>query len=254
MKAPVIMIGIGEIGSIFARGFLRAGYPVYPIGRDMQLSACAATCPDPELVVVAVAEKDLQDVLDQVPVAWEDRLCLLQNELLPRDWAAFDNPTVISVWFEKKKGRDAKVIIPSPVYGPHARLVAQALGSIDVPTRVLSTPQELLFELVLKNVYILTTNICGLEVGGYVGQLWGQHQDLARQTANEVIDLQEGLTGKSFDREALIQAMVKAFEGDPQHQCLGRAAPARLSRALEHADSLGLKVPAMRRLQAGQNS
>jgi len=248
------MIGIGEIGSVFARGFLRAGYPVYPIARDMQLSACAATCPDPELVVMAVPEKDLQAVLDQVPVAWEDRLCLLQNELLPRDWAAFDNPTVISVWFEKKKGREAKVIIPSPVFGPHARLVAHALGSIDIPTRVLSTPEELLFALVLKNVYILTTNLCGMKVGGNVGQLWTQHQDLARRMADEVVDLQEGLTGKSFDREALIQGMVRAFEGDPQHQCLGRSAQARLSRALGHADALGLKVPAMRRLQEKQSS
>jgi hypothetical protein len=206
------------------------------------------------LVVVAVAEKDLQTVLDQIPVAWEDRLCLLQNELLPRDWAAFDDPTVISVWFEKKKGREVKIIIPSPVYGPHARLVTQALGSIDIPTRVLSTPQELLFELVLKNVYILTTNLAGLEVGGRVGQLWSQHQGLARQIAGEVIDLQEGLTGKTFDREALIQAMVNAFEGDPQHQCMGRGARARLNRALEHADSLGLALPTLRRLQAGRDS
>lgn len=254
MKAPVIMIGVGQMGGVFARGFLRAGYPVYPIGRDMQLSACAATCPDPELVVVAVAEKDLQGVLDQVPVAWEDRLCLLQNELLPRDWAAFDNPTVISVWFEKKKGREVKVIIPSPVYGPHARLVAHALGSIDIPTRVLSTPQEMLFELVLKNVYILTTHLCGLEVGGTVGQLWNQHQELARQIADEIIELQEGLTGKTLDRDALIEAMVKAFEGDPQHPCRSGSARARLSRALERADALGLKVPTLRRLQARQSA
>jgi hypothetical protein len=215
----------------------------------MQLSACAATCPDPELVVVAVAEKDLQAVLDQIPVAWEDRLCLIQNELLPRDWAAFDDPTVISIWFEKKKGKEVNIITPSPVYGPHARLVAQALGGIDIPVRVLDSPQQLLFELVLKNLYILTTNLCGLEMGGDVGELWAHHEGLARQVAGEVIELQEGLTGKSFDRDALIRGMVEAFEGDPRHPCLGRNAAARLTRALEHADSLGREVPTLRRLQ-----
>jgi len=254
MKAPVIIIGLGEMGSVFARGFLRAGYPVYPIARDMQLSACAAACPDPELVLVAVTEKDLQAVLDQIPVAWEDRLCLLQNELLPRDWAAFDDPTVISVWFEKKKGKEINVIIPSPVYGPHARLVAHALARIDIPTRVLRAPDELLFELVLKNVYTLTTNLCGLEVGGNVGALWNRHQALARQIAGEVIDLQEDLTGRGFDREALIQGMLKAFEGDPYHRCVGRSAAARLSRALEHADAVGREVPTLRRLQERQGA
>jgi hypothetical protein len=38
---------------------------------------------------------------------------MMQNELLPRDWAIHDfiDPTVISVWFEKKKGMDSKVLI-----------------------------------------------------------------------------------------------------------------------------------------------
>ena len=33
MKSPVVLIGIGEMGGVFARGFLRAGYPVYPATR-----------------------------------------------------------------------------------------------------------------------------------------------------------------------------------------------------------------------------
>ena len=250
MKPPVIVIGIGEMGSVFARGFLRLGYPVYPVNRDTDLGVCAANCPDPELVLVAVAEGDLQAVLDKIPVAWEDRLCLLQNELLPRDWAAFDNPTVISVWFEKKKGMESKPIIPSPVYGPHAGLVARALETLEIPARVLETPEELRFELVVKNLYILTSNLCGLEVGGTVSELWAKHQDLARRVASEVIELQEALTGTKFEHENLIEAMVTAFEGDPEHQCMGRSAPARLARALEHAAAQSLELPALEDLQA----
>jgi ketopantoate reductase len=251
MKSPVVLIGIGEMGSMFARGFLRTGHPVFPVTRDQPIAEAAREIPEPELVVVAVAEADLHPVLEQIPEPWKDRLCLLQNELLPRDWEqhGIDKPTVISVWFEKKKGMDSKPIIPSPVYGPHARMVHDALASIDIPVRMLDNAEELLHELVLKNVYIVTTNVAGLKVGGNVGELWSQHESLARAVANEVIDIQEALTGKSLDREALIEGMVNAFNGDHEHQCTGRSAPARLERALDIAAEHGLTLPEMRAIQ-----
>ena len=110
----------------------------------------------------------------------------------------------------------------------------------------------MLFELVLKNLYILTTNIAGLRSGGTVDELWRHHQPLARAVAADVIDLQEALTGQRFDREALIEGMLEAFDGDPQHRCMGRSAPARLERALAHADRLGLAVPTLREIAAEQ--
>jgi prephenate dehydrogenase len=51
MNNPVVLIGIGEMGSVFARGFLRSGYPVYPINRDYDMHNAAEEIPDPELVV-----------------------------------------------------------------------------------------------------------------------------------------------------------------------------------------------------------
>lgn len=246
-KQPVILIGAGEMGGVFARGLLRAGYPVHPVTRSDSITETAAEIPDPAFVIVGVAEGDLHSVLEQIPAAWRDRLALLQNELLPRDWKqhGLDNPTVISVWFEKKKGMDFKVIIPSPVLGPHAQTIADALATLEISTKVLSTPADLLQELVLKNVYILTTNIAGLKVGGNVGELWEHHQDLARTVANEVIDLQEWLTNEPLNREALIDGMVKAFNGDLNHGCMGRSAPARLQRALELAKEAGINLPEM---------
>ncbi|WP_132973802.1 hypothetical protein [Thiogranum longum] len=250
MKDPIVIIGLGEMGGVFARGFLRSGHPVYPVTRDTDCGALAAELKTPELVLIAVAEKDLHPVLKQIPTVWRDRIALLQNELLPADWVqyGYDNPTVISVWFEKKKGQDAKVIIPSPAFGPKAGLLAEALGNIDIPVTVLEDADQLLFELVRKNVYILTTNIAGLKTGGTVGELWSQHQDLARAVASEVITLQEKLTGHNFDHEALIKAMVEAFNGDTEHKCMGRSAPARLQRALELADQYGVDVPVMRKI------
>ena len=104
----------------------------------------------------------------------------------------------------------------------------------------------MLFELVVKNVYILTSNIAGLRTGGSVGQLWAEQQDFARAVANDVIRLQERMTGSRFNNDQLIAAMVEAFAGDPGHQCMGRSAPARLQRALEHADRLGIELPTLR--------
>ena len=103
----------------------------------------------------------------------------------------------------------------------------------------------MLFELVAKNLYIITTNVAGLKTGGNVGELWREHRELAEAVANDVIDLQQALTGETFDREALIQSMVTAFDGDPEHKCMGRSASARLQRAMEHADTHRLEVPSL---------
>lgn len=251
MKPPIVLVGIGEMGGVFARGLLRAGHPVYPVTRDTDIEEVAQAVPNPALVLVAVGEADLQPVLERLPAAWRDCLGLLQNEILPADWQrhGIADPTVISVWFEKKPGQEAKVIIPSPAYGPRAELLAAALEGIGIPTRILTNREDLLFELVLKNLYILTSNIAGLEAGGTVGALWADHRALANAVAGEVLDIQQALCGTRFDREAMIHGMLAAFDGDPQHKCMGRTAPARLARAVEHADRLGLEVPTLRSLR-----
>jgi ketopantoate reductase len=256
MKSPVVIIGIGEMGGVFARGCLRAGYPVYPVNRQTDLAETARRLPSPELVLVAVAEKDLHDVLENLPPAWFPRIGLLQNELLPHDWQqyGFPQPTVVSVWFEKKPGQDVKVLIPSPVYGPAAELLQECLASIHIPARVLPDARSLLFELVVKNVYIVTTNCAGLVTGGTVEELRTGHRDLMLEIAREVIRIQKSLTGHAFEPDELIEAMLKAFDGDPQHKCMGRSAPARLTRALQQADAAKLEVPRLREIAAGRTS
>ncbi|MEE9352173.1 MAG: hypothetical protein V3U78_07930 [Thiotrichaceae bacterium] len=244
MKQPVVIIGIGEIGSVFARGFLRCGHPVYPITRDMDLETEANNIPNPELVLIAVGETALQDILTRIPQQWRSKIALIQNELLPTDWQQQDysDPTVISVWFEKKKGQDVKVVVPSPTYGPHAQQLANALDALDIPNEVLQDEAQLLQELVRKNYYILTTNIAGLKTGGSVSELWEKHEDFARTVLSDIYKLQAHLTDQPLDHEALIDAMVVAFKGDPDHQCMGRSAPARLARALQIAEQEKIEV------------
>ncbi len=244
MKPPVVIIGIGEVGGVFARGFLRCGHPVYPITRAQDMASEAGKLPQPALVLLAVAENAVQEQLAAIPTAWRDRLALLQNELLPGDWQqhGYTDPTVISVWFEKKKGQDVKVLLPSPVYGPHAGLLQEALAAVDIPSRIIASPAEMEFELVLKNVYILTTNIAGLQCGGTVHGLWHQHPELASAVSADVITLQEQRVGHALDREALQAGMVRAFAGDWEHRCMGRSAPGRLQRALVLANQNGLAL------------
>jgi len=255
MKNPVVVIGIGEMGSVFARAILKLGHPVYPVTRDTDMNELAEAIPQPELVLVAVGEAGLQAGLAKIPAVWHNRIGLLQNELLPRDWLPhnFDQPTVISVWFEKKKGQDAKVLIPSPCFGPKASLLVDALATLDIPARDVGTQENMEQELLIKNIYILTTNISGLITKGNVEDLWNNHNALAREVANEVMDIQTTLVGHELDREKLIAGFKQGIDGDLQHMCMGRSAPARLARALEIADKKGLAVPKLREIQASSN-
>jgi hypothetical protein len=254
MNLPIVIVGIGELGGVFAKAFLRNGYPVYPVTRSMNISTQTDSVPQPELVLVAVAEKDFKAVMATLPAAWRNCTGLLQNELLPRDWKAYDitKPTIISVWFEKKKGRECKVLIPSRVHGPKAGLIAESLENIEVPCKILSSEDELLYELVLKNVFVLTINIAGLvlEEGTTTETLWTQHNELARSIAEEVIEIQEWLTGAAFQRKRLIDGLAEGVYGDPQHKCKGRSAQGRLTRVLGIADEADLEIPRIRELQA----
>jgi len=255
MKKPIVVIGIGEIGSVFARGCLRLGHPVYPVTREMSAETVAKEIPEPEAVILAVGEGELHEQLaqfSQLPDAWKNQLVLIQNELLPKDWQQYDlNPTVISVWFEKKKGQDVKVVVPSPVHGNKAELIANALQALDIPVEVINDSEQMLLELVRKNYYILASNIAGLKVGGTVSELWGNHQALTENILTDIHAIQEALTQKTLDKEAITNAMLVAFEGDPDHGCMGRSAPTRLKRALGIADDLGIEVPTLQQISEG---
>lgn len=249
MKKPVIVIGMGEVGDLFARGFLKLGHPVYPILRGTNMAAMASQIPEPELVLVAVGEENLHPVLRSLPHEWRGRLGLLQNELLPRDWQrhGITDPTVIVVWFDKKKGRPFVPVLPTLASGPKASLAVQALEAIEVPCREIP-PAELRYELVRKNLYILTINIAGLRTGSTVSELWEHHRALAEAVAQEILDIQERLAQCRLPRERLMAGMLEGFAGDPQHICTGRTAPVRLQRALKLAREAGIGTPVLQEI------
>lgn len=223
---------------------MRLGHPIFPVTRTSNTTEMAEIVPTPAMVVIAVGEKDLQATLKTVPEQWKSHLLLIQNELLPRDWEdyGFDQISVASIWFEKKKGQDSKVVIPTIAYGPAAPLLHSALATLNIPVTIVDSTDELLNELVIKNLYILTTNIAGLRAGGTVSELWTNHRDLAEAVFDDVLTLQQTLTHREFNHAALLQAMLNAFDGDPEHKCMGRSATARLARALGIANGLGIQL------------
>ncbi|MGC8697091.1 MAG: hypothetical protein ACP5Q0_01345 [Halothiobacillus sp.] len=250
--SPIILVGVGEIGQVLAAGFLKIGHPVIPVTRAQSLSDVLNVFSQAGALIVAVAEKDLPALLPRIPANWHSRLVLLQNELLPQDWqaAGINHPTVLSIWFEKKPGKLVKELMPSPVWGAKAKLIQMALGAVGLTARIVPNLAAMQHELVLKNVYILTTNIAGLAVGGDVQTLWQMYEPLARAIADEVIALQEKLIDAPLDRPALIAGMLAGFAGDPAHSCKGRTAEARLQRALMLAHQHGLDVPQLAAIAA----
>ena len=175
MQAPIVIIGMGELGGVFARGFLRCGYPVYPITRQMDIPEESQKVPSPLLVLISVQESELHSVLQQIPKIWQSKLGLIQNELLPKDWLAhnIENPTVAIVWFEKKKGMELTSILHTPCHGPNASLVSKALQSLGESAPILQNEEDLLYELLRKTVYILTVNTAGLVQNCTVGEFCG---------------------------------------------------------------------------------
>ena len=248
MQEPIVVVGMGEMGELFARGFLKRGHPVYPALRGISLADMAASVPEPGLVIAAVGENDLASLLETIPPNWQGRLALLQNELLPDDWQRHGivDPTVIVVWFDKKKGRPFVAVLPTAVGGPRKESVLEALHALEIPCYPVPRT-ELLYELVRKNLYILTINIAGLRLppGSTVSQLWAHHRPLAEAVAAEALDIQERLADAPLPRPRLLQGMLEGFDGDPDHICTGRTARQRLQRALAVAQRSGIKVPTM---------
>ncbi len=250
MKQTVIIVGMGEMGGVFARGFLKAGYIVVPVNRQDDMQNLAPSTPDPVLVLVAVGESDLQATLKLIPNTWLNKVTLLQNELLPADWQRTEliDPTVISVWFEKKPGMDFKVLVPSPVYGAGSQIIQQALSSLNIPVQIIDNKTDMLFELVRKNMFILTTNICGLKTKGTVDELWKDHSILMNKVFDDVLEIQQYLTEQVFNRDHLLNTVLMAFEADPEHICMGRSAPGRLKRALIFSDKTNLNSQELKRI------
>jgi ketopantoate reductase len=265
-----VVWGIGELGGVLARGLLRAGYRVTPVRRGDDVATLAARLPRPAVVALCVGEADLEEAVGAVPAPWRGALALVQNELRTSDLRRWGLPdaTVCAVWFEKKRGTDVRVLLPTRVAGPKAERVAAALDALGISVE-LRPPAERAQILAEKNLYILTTNVAGLRVGGDTGTLVHAHRALLDALADELWEIEArlaagaapdpgaaaaspdpGVAAAPLDPAAARARLLDACLADPAHTCRGRVAPDRLRRTLAHADALGLASPTLRALAA----
>jgi hypothetical protein len=94
-------------------------------------------------------------------------------------------------------------------------------------------------------------NITGLVTGGTLGDLLEKHQELTREVAGELIEVQDWLTEGQLPRDELVGRTLKGFASFPDQPCMGRSAPERLDRVIRIADQADLPVPRLRAIQAG---
>lgn len=250
-----VVVGVGQLGGVFAHGLLKVGQRIVPVRREDSLSDLASEL-EPALVLLAVGEGDLPGVLPQVPQEWRGRAALIQNELLPGSWSVLGDaqPTVAVVWFEKKAPIAPRVIRSTPIAGPGAPLLVRALAALNISAEVVEE-SALPAALVLKNLYILTSNVAGRGApkGATTGHLWTNDRERTQRIAEDVLTLQKAMLNASghsaaalaLDDDALMRELGETLMADPDHGACGRSAPARHQRALDQAQTHGLTLTAL---------
>ena len=221
------IIGVGQLGSLFGGLLVKRGARVVAIRRGYAIDPSLAA----DRVIVAVGEDDLAPVLSSLPTAWRDRVVLVQNELSPDAWLAhgITHPTVASVFFEKKRDRAPRVVLPTRIAGPWATLLAAMLNDEGL-TAIVIDERELPRALLDKNVYILTSNIAGLTApSGTTTSALLEVPQLERtcRIFADVLRVESARSNVEVDADDASAAMMRAFRADPDHVAAGRSAPAK---------------------------
>lgn len=246
MSSVVAIVGMGQLGRLFAEGLCASGVGVVPVLRTQQLTTQSALLTSsPEVVLVAVGERDLDAALASIPDALRDRVALLQNDLCLVEHRFSAPPTVAVVWVERKPGKTTRALASTPVGGPHAAVLTRALTAIGLPAHVVDD-EALATALVTKNVFIAVTNLVG-SVPDWrcetTGALLDTDPAFLTDLVDEALAVETARWARSFDHLAVLQAVRAACAADLAHVCAGRSAPARITTFAARAQRLGVDAP-----------
>jgi hypothetical protein len=243
-RKSAAIVGMGQLGRALGEGLLITGFTVTGFKRsDIDYSTFSET----ELAVVATGEDDLEPVLDRLPESWrKGRLVLLQNELLPTQWKPHEveDPTILVVWFSKKPGQPIREYRSSPVWGPKALEIRDALEALDLTAEILPDWEATMFELITKNAYIWTQNIAALYIADPVAEkVILEHQAFLDDLIAETVAIQERAAGVTVDLKKVQEQVKSSIARDGSRKLGGRTAPRRLERLMALGKRLSFEMP-----------
>ncbi len=242
----IIVMGLGELGQLYATAALKAGLRVTPLTRSTSREDALANLPPYTPVLVAVGEKDLESAVNSLPATRRDALILLQNELFPSQWERLSKqPTIMIPWLLKKKGEPLLVARSTPVYGPEAELVETLHQVLGFQAQRLTGEQALRQAVVDKYAFILCVNALGLVRDLTLGEWLASDPAHVAALSREAALLGEKLASTQVDVEQTMREVRAGIEAMGGMRAKGRTAQERVLRALEHAKHWGVAVPAL---------
>lgn len=248
LQNPIVIIGLGQLGETFSKSWHQLGYPIVPVRRRQTLPE--AFDQKPQAVLIATGERDLPSVLATLSPGLKDRAILLQNELVPRIWAPYlTTPTLAAIWFEKKPGITLHSLRPSVAYGPQVHLLSTAFEVLNQPLQSVDTYEHMVVELMIKNTFILATNIYGLVSPGPLKNFISpRHRTRVQQLLNEICPLQSCLTGLMCPVDRTSHDIWEVIAKNAELVVPGRSALDRLHRTITTARQSNLFTPELDRI------
>jgi len=246
----LVVLGMGELGALYATAALKLGLTVTPGTRSHAVDWTAVPRDTP--VLVAVGEDAVVPVLRSVPLVHRDNVILLQNELFPQVWKAalVEEPTVMVPWFSKKKGKLVELSRPTLMHGRWAPLLEDLHRTLGIPSTVTGHAAQRDEGLVAKYTFILTINVLGVAKDLTLGTWLQQDAATVHAVLEDARTLGEALLGARVDENTVRTQVLEAFAFLANHPARGRTAAARVQRARAQAQLHHVTIPAVERLSA----
>lgn len=242
----LLLLGVGQLGRLYAGGALRSGACVVPILRDTDVAPVLCAYPEGTPVLCAVGESDLDDAVARFPIDRRADLVFVQNELLPDDLERLGarGATLAVVWTLQKPGMPTLVARATGVGGRHAAAVLAWHRALELPC-TLYPPELLAIEAAAKYAFIVAINALGVLAPHTVGE-W-RRRDPARVDA--LVREATAIAVARIDAPtAFDETLSRVWDGATGFEALptrGRSSAARVVRALGHAARLSLSTPTL---------
>jgi len=225
----ITILGMGQIGRVFARAAEQKGRKVSPITRAG--GAPAADGP----VVAAVGEDDLDSVANGLDVALGPRLCFVQNGLVQEAVARFGRVGRGLLHFNADAAGKVRVLEPSVFGGPFGDDLAALLDSAGIPSRYEPDPERFRIEEIRKMLWSTVPSVLAARRGVTVGALEASElESLTREcvaVAGVYLGVQPDI-GEMIASVRRMQAALPDYKGSARGQRYRNALLCKLGRRL----------------------